>query len=77
MGGTPLQAGTTLAMMSIGWPIASALSGRMMLRTSYRATALFGSILLITGSLVLLMQQPDSGLLWGVLPPLLSAAVWV
>lgn len=65
MGGTPLQAGTTLAMMSIGWPIASALSGRMMLRTSYRTTALFGSILLISGSLVLLMQQPDSGLLWG------------
>ncbi|MDN5970854.1 MAG: MFS transporter, partial [Enterobacterales bacterium] len=65
MGGTPLEAGTTLAMMSIGWPLASTLSGRMMSLTSYRATALFGSFLLIAGSLILLMQQPDSGLLWG------------
>ncbi|MDN6019963.1 MAG: MFS transporter, partial [Enterobacterales bacterium] len=65
MGGTPLEAGTTLAMMSIGWPLASTLSGRMMSLTSYRTTALFGSFLLIAGSLILLMQQPDSGLLWG------------
>ncbi|KKI43012.1 EmrB/QacA family drug resistance transporter [Obesumbacterium proteus] len=65
MGGTPLEAGTTLAMMSIGWPLASTLSGRMMSLTSYRTTAMLGSFLLIAGSLILLMQQPDSGLLWG------------
>ncbi|HGW6121049.1 TPA: MFS transporter, partial [Serratia marcescens] len=42
MGGSPLEAGTTLALMSIGWPLASTLSGRLMLMTSYRATALLG-----------------------------------
>ncbi|NVC48462.1 MFS transporter, partial [Serratia marcescens] len=65
MGGSPLEAGTTLALMSIGWPLASTLSGRLMLMTSYRATALLGALLLVAGGLILLMLQPDGGLLWG------------
>src|SRR5476649_2145894 len=62
MGGTPLQAGTTLAMMSIGWPLASMFSGNVMQATSYRATALIGALLLVTGSLILLLLSPTSGL---------------
>ena len=65
MGGSPLEAGTTLALMSIGWPLASTLSGRLMLMTSYRATALLGALLLVAGGLILLMLQPNGGLLWG------------
>ncbi|POW87170.1 MFS transporter [Serratia marcescens] len=65
MGGSPLEAGTTLALMSIGWPLASTLSGRLMLMTSYRATALLGALLLVAGGLILLMLQPTGGLLWG------------
>lgn len=64
-GGTPLEAGTTLALMSIGWPLASALSGRLMLLTSYRTTALLGALLLAAGGFILLMLQPVGGLLWG------------
>ncbi len=64
MGGSPLEAGTTLALMSIGWPLASTLSGRLMLMTSYRATALLGA-LLVAGGLILLMLQPNGGSLWG------------
>jgi EmrB/QacA subfamily drug resistance transporter len=64
MGGTPLEAGTTLALVSIGWPLASTLSGRLMLVTSYRFTALCGALLLIVGSLILLLVQPDQTLWW-------------
>lgn len=59
-GGTPLQAGSALAMMSIGWPLASTLSGRLMQRTSYRFTALLGSALLIAGTALLLTLHRES-----------------
>lgn len=65
MGGTPLESGTTLALMSIGWPLASTLSGRLMLLSSYRTTALLGALLLLAGGLFLLMLQPHGDLLWG------------
>lgn len=74
MGGTPLQAGTTLAMMSIGWPLASMLSGNLMQATSYRATALIGALLLVCGSLILLLLTADSGLWWARLAALTIGA---
>jgi len=61
-GGSPLQAGSVLAMMSIGWPLASTLSGRLMLHTSYRFTAQLGALLLVTGSALLLFLRPASSL---------------
>lgn len=61
-GGTPLQAGSALAMMSIGWPLASTLSGRLMQRTSYRFTAQTGSFLLIVGTAMLLTLHSDSSI---------------
>ena len=62
LGGTPLEAGTTLALMSIGWPLASMISSRLMQTTSYRATAVLGGVLLLGGSVALLFLSPDSGL---------------
>lgn len=59
-GGTPLQAGGALAMMSIGWPLASTLSGKLMQYSSYRFTAQFGSILLILGTAMLLTLHSTS-----------------
>lgn len=73
-GGTPLEAGTTLALMSIGWPLASTLSGRLMLLTSYRTTALLGALLLVSGGLILLLLQPSGGLLWGRLAAFMVGA---
>ncbi|MDU5472750.1 MULTISPECIES: MDR family MFS transporter [Pantoea] len=61
-GGTPLQAGSALAMMSIGWPLASTLSGRLMLRTSYRFTAQLGALLLVAGSALLLLLRAESAI---------------
>ncbi|MEC5341540.1 MDR family MFS transporter [Brenneria populi] len=64
MGRSPLEAGSILALMSIGWPLASTLSGRLMLWTSYRFTAVSGGVLLIAGSLMLLTLDPDTSLNW-------------
>jgi EmrB/QacA subfamily drug resistance transporter len=41
-----VAAGLVLASMSIGWPTASALSGRLYLRIGFRDTALIGSVLI-------------------------------
>lgn len=41
---TPLAAGFALAAMSIGWPLASAFSGRLYLKIGFRSTALLGAI---------------------------------
>ncbi|HET7546554.1 MAG TPA: MFS transporter, partial [Usitatibacter sp.] len=46
-----IGAGFVLASMSIGWPTASALSGRLYLRIGFRDTALVGAALVVIASL--------------------------
>ena len=46
-----IGAGLVLACMSIGWPAASALSGRLYLRLGFRDTALIGAGLILAASL--------------------------
>ncbi|MXP67406.1 MDR family MFS transporter [Pantoea sp. Aalb] len=60
IGGTPLESGIALAMMSIGWPLSSTISGKLMLVTSYRFTAQLGSCLLIAGNAMLLLLNTNS-----------------
>ncbi|CPR20154.1 MDR family MFS transporter [Brenneria goodwinii] len=74
MGRSPLEAGSILALMSIGWPLASTLSGRLMLWTSYRITAVSGCVLLIAGSLTLLTLAPDKSLNWARIAAFLIGA---
>jgi EmrB/QacA subfamily drug resistance transporter len=45
LGGTPTEAGTAVAPMLVGWPIASALSARIMTRVGMRALVRAGTIL--------------------------------
>lgn len=42
---SPLIAGFSLATMSIGWPVASAFSGKLYLRIGFRNTGLIGAVL--------------------------------
>jgi MFS family permease len=49
LGSTPTEAGTTIATMAVAWPIASALSGRLIRRVGFRA----GFLLIGASSLVL------------------------
>jgi len=49
IGGTATDAGLTLATMSIGWPIASAISGRLLLRIGYRRLVVVGGAVATLG----------------------------
>jgi EmrB/QacA subfamily drug resistance transporter len=50
---TPFLAGLTLAVLTIGWPIASTLSGRLYLRIGFRNTVLIGMAIVVTGTAML------------------------
>jgi EmrB/QacA subfamily drug resistance transporter len=59
----PVIAGFTLASMSIGWPLASSLSGRLYLRIGFRNTAILGlSIAGLSGILFLQLTASSSPL---------------
>ncbi len=61
---TPIVAGFTLTTMSIGWPIASTLSGRMLLSLGYRKTSIIGGVSLIIGSIFFVTMTASSGPAW-------------
>jgi predicted MFS family arabinose efflux permease len=52
-GGTAVEAGVVVAAMSLGWPIASVVAGRLLLRTGARPIVLTGTGLLVGGALLL------------------------
>jgi EmrB/QacA subfamily drug resistance transporter len=64
MGRSPAAAGLALAASSVSWTFASIASGRLMIRTSYRAAAGVGGVSLVAGSLVLMTLDPSDSLLW-------------
>ncbi len=64
MGRSPGDAGLVLGAMSVSWALASIASGRIMLRTSYRATALLGGAALVVGCALLLGLTPARGPVW-------------
>src|SRR5665811_698250 len=51
-GGTALEAGAAVAAMSIGWPVASAVAGRLLARIGGRPIVLAGTGMLVVGSLL-------------------------
>ncbi len=61
LGGTAIDAGMTLAPMSIGWPIASTTSGWLLMRFGYRPFILAGAVFGIFGSMLLAAADPASG----------------
>ncbi len=71
MGRSALDGGLVLAAMTVTWSVASFGSGYLMIRTSYRATAIVGGLALLGGSLVLLAMTPHSGVLWAAAGALL------
>ena len=57
-------AGFTLTAMSIGWPIASVLSGRLLISIGYFRTSLLGALFLIVGTTLFVLMRPEFGPLW-------------
>ncbi|WP_404826759.1 MDR family MFS transporter [Peribacillus frigoritolerans] len=58
---SPTVAGFTLTAMSIGWPIASMVSGKLLLKIGFKSTSLLGGCSLILGSLILVWMKPEAG----------------
>jgi MFS family permease len=62
----PVMAGFALAGYSLGWSVASTFAPRLYLRFSYRATALLGGALMMTGSLIFATLVHETSGLWRV-----------
>jgi EmrB/QacA subfamily drug resistance transporter len=64
MGRSATEGGLVLGMMSVTWAVASFFGGRLMVRTTYRLTAVLGTMALIAGSAVLITLTPERGVVW-------------
>ena len=63
-GGSAYEAGAAVGAMSIGWPIASAISGFAMVRIGYQRLVVAGALALLVGTLMLAVAQPGNGPIW-------------
>ncbi|WP_080849208.1 MDR family MFS transporter [Cytobacillus gottheilii] len=61
---SPIVAGFALTSMSIGWPIASAAAGQLLLKIGFRKTSVLGGFFLIGGSILFVTLTPEAGPLW-------------
>lgn len=61
MGGTALTAGIVLGGCSVSWTVGSVGSARVMLRTSYRFTSVFGGVFAVIGAILLVLLTPPEG----------------
>jgi EmrB/QacA subfamily drug resistance transporter len=64
MGQDPGVVGIVIAAQSVSWMFAAFAAGRLMIRTSYRLTALIGGASLLIAVLMLAMLDPASHWLW-------------
>ncbi len=60
----PIAAGLLLACISLGWPLASSLSGKLYLRIGFRDTGLCGAVLLVLATAGFLLLSPRAGAAW-------------
>jgi EmrB/QacA subfamily drug resistance transporter len=65
VGASAVVSGLALAALTLGWPVAAALSGRLYLSIGFRSTGLLGVSLAVVGALVLVVMDP-AGSLWHV-----------
>ena len=63
LGTGALVAGFALAAMTVGWPIAAALSGRLYLRIGFRDTALIGAAIVVLGAVLVVLLTESSPVL--------------
>ena len=62
LGTSALVAGFALAALTLGWPLAASLAGRIYLRIGFRNTALIGAAVLIGGAVLLALLSADSSI---------------
>lgn len=64
MGHTPLVAGFALTTMSLGWPLASSICGRLLIPIGPANTARIGGAAAAVGGLLYLFLRPEHGPMW-------------
>lgn len=64
MGYAPLVAGFALTTMSLGWPLASSLAGRLLLPVGPANTARLGGMAALVGGTLYLLLRPEYGPWW-------------
>lgn len=64
MGYSPSIAGITLGAMSIGWPLASSIGGRFMMRIGLRRMSVSGTVVLFAGTIFFVLLRPEYGLVF-------------
>ena len=68
-----LASAVAIMAMSVSWSVGAILTGRLMMRTSYRAGAATGGLVLLAGSLAMIGIEPaGGGLFWLGVGALLS-----
>ncbi|MGZ4559966.1 MAG: MFS transporter, partial [Mycobacteriaceae bacterium] len=65
LGSGPVVAGFAVAALTLGWPLAAALAGRVYLRIGFRDTALIGMVFVLAGAVLMLGLGAGSGV-WEV-----------
>lgn len=64
MGESALIAGFSLTAMSIGWPLASTIAGRILLKIGFRLTSLIGGCFLIVGTFLFILLPVIQHVVW-------------
>jgi EmrB/QacA subfamily drug resistance transporter len=65
LGASAIMSGFALAALTLGWPVAASLSGKLYLTIGFRATGLLGVGTAVAGALVLVLM-PTTSPLWHV-----------
>jgi EmrB/QacA subfamily drug resistance transporter len=64
LGRSPFEAGAAVALMSVGWPIASVVGGRVMLRVGFRRLTVAGTLMLVVAGVMLAAGPTAWGVAW-------------
>src|SRR5262249_8332269 len=64
MGHSPAVTGVVIGAQSVSWMFAAFAAGRLMIRTSYRLTAVIGGLSLLFGAVMLTMLAPETDPFW-------------
>jgi EmrB/QacA subfamily drug resistance transporter len=65
LGTGALVAGLALASLTLGWPLAATLSGRLYMRIGFRRTAMVGAVFIVAGAILLTLLGAHSSV-WQV-----------
>jgi EmrB/QacA subfamily drug resistance transporter len=72
LGGSAVKAGTILAPILFGWPIASTLAGRLLLKIDYRPMTIAGNSMVAIGATMLALTHADTTGSWIMLSMMIT-----